>query len=111
MRENAFSQPMVVGVLPVLQPSCRPSLNAHVQTVNLIANIFSFLSSNPSHALESVVIYVCHYKLAANVLNHFEASGLGELVKQCLVKKLGPDLYVTADLTLNLRRRIIRSRL
>lgn len=101
---------MLVGVLPVLQPGGNLSPDAHAQNVILIANIFGLLASNPSYRLVSIVVYVCHYKLAADVLRHFETAGLGGPVRRCLVKQMGPDLCVSAELALDLHDKI-RSKL
>lgn len=110
MPSNDLHQPMFVGVLPMLLPGGNLPPDSHAQTVNLIANILGLLASNPSYRLVSIVVYVCHYKLAANVLRHFQTAGLGDPVRRCLVKQMGPDLCVSAELTLDLHD-TIRSKL
>lgn len=110
MPENDLHQPMFVGVLPVLQPGGHLPPDAHAQTVNLIANIFSLLAGNPSYKLVSVIVYVGNYKMAVTVLRHFQNAGLGGPVRRCLVKQMGPGLCVSAELTLHLHH-TIRSKL
>lgn len=102
---------LLVGVLPILQFGGQLSLNAHTQTLHLIANILALLSSIPSYKLKSITVYVCNYKLANGVLNHFQHSGLGNYVIKCLVKKMSKNFYTSADLTLIKDNYLIKSKL
>lgn len=100
MHQNVISPKLSVsvGILPILQPGGHISLNAHTQTLNLIANIFSYLSTNKYYKLNSIAVFVCNYKLADRILQIFDISGLGTYIIHCSVKKMGPNLYTSADL-------------
>lgn len=89
-----------VGILPIISSEYKLSHNPHRQALHLIANIFRFLTSNPSLVLKSIILYVSNYKFAAVVLRYFQNSGLGEYITQCSVKQMRFDLLTTADLKL-----------
>lgn len=102
---------LLIGVLPILQFGGQLALNVHTQTLHLIANIFSLLSTISSYKLKSISVYVCNYKLAENALYHFQHSGLGNYVVNCLVKKMSENIYISADLTLVKNNYLIKSKL
>jgi hypothetical protein len=98
---NADSRVITSSILPFICPNEFSSQTVHIQSISLIANILSFISSNPNYKLNFIVVYITDHRVAISVLNQFEMSGLGSFVTNCLVKNMGKNMFVSADVSMN----------
>lgn len=89
-----------LGVLPIISYAKVSQPNIYLQTVNLIANIFSLTSSYPDFRLCRIIVYVMDHNFAYGVLEQFQSSGLGDYVTNCFVKTMGSEIYVSADISM-----------
>jgi hypothetical protein len=96
-----YGRAITIGILPLVaggDPAIHPSLQ--VQILNLIANILSIATTSRQYQLENIILYISNYQMADMVLKQFQISGIGEYVRQCQVKHIGPRLAVSAEITL-----------
>lgn len=99
--QDAGSRIISSGILPMIQPGGFLPRSIHAQTLNLIANILSFVLINKNYQIKCIIIYVTNYKIVMGVLRQFECSGLGHFVSNCKIKNVGRDMFVSADITMH----------
>ncbi|ONH75528.1 Keratin, type II cytoskeletal 79 [Pichia kudriavzevii] len=90
---------IVAGILPFLDYS-EPPKDPYLQTVYLIANIFSFASFHHGYKLLGISLYVSDYKFASGINTQFESAGLGRYIQKCTVKKMNTNMYASVDVTM-----------
>lgn len=100
MHHNNDGRILTLGVLPIISHSLNIQRDVYSQTINLIANILCLTSNYTDYKLSRIIVYVVDHHFADKVLSQFQSAGLSCYITNCIVKLMGPDIHVSADISM-----------